>query len=92
MANNLNQVARALNSARSSGQKIEPQRLLVLAVIEQDLMAFVHRAHGVLDKLDNSRNIVPLPQKNDPPITREMCERIRAKLVSIIAETTAAGS
>lgn len=84
MANNLNQVARALNSTRTAGQPISqlisPERLLVLAVIEKDLMSFVHRAHGVLEKLDNPRGIKPAPKKNHEPITRDLCERIRQKL------------
>ncbi|MDR2882038.1 MAG: plasmid mobilization relaxosome protein MobC [Azoarcus sp.] len=88
MATNLNQVARALNSTRASGQKIAPERLLVLSVIEKDLMAFVHRAHGVLEQLDNSPP--PLPKKNEPPITREMCERLRSRLAARIHENTAA--
>lgn len=86
MANNLNQVARALNSTRASGQKIAPERLMVLSVIEKDLMAFVHRAHAVLEKLDNPRGLKPLPKKNSIPITRELCEQIRGKLDALIRE------
>lgn len=92
MANNLNQVARALNSTKVSGPKIPAERLVVLSVIEKDLMAFVHRAHAVLEKLDNSRNATPLPKKNQIPITRELCEHIREKLNAIIRDRTAAGA
>ena len=92
MANNLNQVARALNSTRASGQSIPPGRLMVLSVIEKDLMAFVHRAHAVLEKFDNPRGLKALPKKNSTPITRELCEQIREKLNAIIRERSADGS
>ena len=92
MATNLNQVARALNSTRASGQKVPAERLVVLSVIEKDLMAFVHRAHAVLEKLDNPRGVKPLPKKNSIPITRELCEQIREKLDAIIRERSADGS
>ncbi|MFT3960960.1 plasmid mobilization relaxosome protein MobC [Propionivibrio sp.] len=86
MANNLNQVARVLNNTRTSSQKIAPERLMVLSMIEKDLMAFVHRAHAVLEKLDNPRGLKPLPKKNSIPITRELCEQIRGKLDVFIRE------
>ncbi len=87
IATNLNQVARALNSSRNSApeisQPVGPERLLVLSVIERDLMAFVHRAHAVLEKLDNPRGLKPLPKKNQVPITPELCNQIREKLDEI---------
>lgn len=92
MANNLNQVARALNSTRGSGQSIPPERLVVLSVIEKDLMAFVHRAHAVLEKFDNPRGFKSLPKKNSVPITRELCEQIRAKLDELIRARSADGA
>lgn len=91
MANNLNQVARALN-ARTPGPAIPAERLTVLSVIEKDLMAFVHRAHAVLDKLDNPRGIKSLPKKNAVPITRELCEHIRERLQTIIRERSQGNS
>ena len=92
MANNLNQVARALNSTRGSGQSIPPERLMVLSVIEKDLMSFVHRAHAVLEKFDNPRGLKPLPKKNSVAITRELCEQIRAKLDELIRARSADGA
>lgn len=83
MANNLNQVARALNSTRVSGQKIAPERLMVLSVIEKDLMAYVHRAHAVLERLDDPREATCQPRTNEAPITRELCEQLREKLDSM---------
>ena len=92
MANNLNQVARALNSTRGSGQNIPPERLMVLSVIEKELMVFVHRAHAVLEKFDNPRGLKPLPKKNSIPITRELCKQVRERLDAIIRERSAGDS
>jgi hypothetical protein len=92
MATNLNQVARALNSTRGSAQSIPPERLMVLSVIEKDLMAFVHRAHAVLERFDNPRGLKSLPKKNAIPITRELCEQIRARLDELIRERSADGA
>lgn len=92
MANNLNQVARALNSTRASPKRFPLERLVVLSVIEKDLMAFVHRAHAVLEKLDNPRGPKPLPKKNSIPVTRALCEQIRERLEAVIRERTVGGS
>lgn len=92
MATNLNQVARALNSNRATGQKLPPERLVVLASIEKDLMGFVHRAHAVLDKLDNPRGPKPLPKKNPEPITPKLCKQIRQALEAVIREKSGTGS
>lgn len=72
MANNLNQVARALNSTRTSGAKIAPERLVVLNAIEKELMTFVRRAHGVLDKLENPREKASTEEERDAHHARAM--------------------
>lgn len=84
MAHNLNQVARALNSSRRTGEQVPKERLLILSVIEKDLMAFVHRAHGVLDALENPRGLAPTPKKNAVPVTPELCEVIRKSMDAMI--------
>lgn len=92
MATNLNQVARALNSTRASEKSVPPERLLVLSVIEKNLMAFVNRAHAVLEKFDNPRGLKPLPKKNQTPITREFCEQLRKNLDEVIRSKSAFNS
>lgn len=92
MATNLNQVARALNARKETERGIAPERLLVLAAIEKDLMAFVHRAHAVLEVFDNPRELKPAPKQNPTPITRALCEKVRKRLDAIAAEKIAGRS